>query len=418
MKEESFDKKDWLVIIAVALGYYVDAFDIIIFSVLKDPSFKDLGVDINNNLNYGLYVLYFQLTGLVVGGVLFGKIGDKLGRRNTLFASILVYSLVTLINAFITDIYQYAICRFFAGIGLGGEFVGIAYLLEKLNQKNRTIGMVYFATAGMLGAVSGGIAGAFLEWRLCYIIGAILGFALLIIRYGTTESELYSFQKKSLNTNSFGSIRYIFSNEILRRKYILSILTGGSLFVCVGLFIQGTQSFAKYFGLYSVNSEGNIEYLVKGSWAVVFYYLGAAPAEIIAGFLRKKFKSGKKPMRIYYFFQVFTIIFFCFNFSHTPGEYYFKCFLLGFSLGYWVLFLAQSAEQFGTNIRATSSTSIPNFARAMAIPYTLFVPFLIDKGFDFIITSCVIGIASVVIAWYSMEKLDETYNKDLNYIDK
>jgi MFS transporter, putative metabolite:H+ symporter len=410
----SFNRSEWLIIIAVALGYFVDAFDIIIFSVVKDTSFKSIGVEPSQMLEKGLYVLYFQLTGFVIGGLLFGKAGDtKLGRQNSLFLSILLYSIATFANSLVSDIYAYGFLRFVAGIGLGGEFVGIALLLERLSIKNRTIGMMFFATAGMLGAVTGGLAGVILinDWRTCYQIGAFLGVLLLFIRLKTTESQIFITAKNNENPNIFGSFSLIFSNKKTRDAYIFSILSGGSLFVCVGLFIQGTQTFSLQFGFNSANA-------VTAPWAVVCYYLGAAPAEIIATWLRRKYESSKKPMNIYYIFQIFTIIIFCFSFTKTKEEYYLKCWLLGFSLGYWALFLALSAEQFGTNIRATASTSIPNLARAMAIPYTLLVPYLKGKGFDFLWISGLIGVIAVLIAWYSANMLEETYTKDLNYLDK
>jgi MFS family permease len=310
-------------------------------------------------LNIGISLLNWQLFGLVLGGLLWGVLADKFGRKETLFSSILVYSLANLANAYVGSVDMYILLRIVAGIGLAGELgVGISLITENIPKEKRTYATTFVSIFGMLGAASGGFVSMYFSWQSCYLIGFFSGIILLLLRVRTHESVLFI---KLKNTQiERGSLLKLFSNKKLASKLLLSTLAGASLFVCIGLFILNTPDFGRAFGLH-----------VNIQWALISYYVfGAAPAELVAGVMSKTLRSRKKPMYYFYAFQIFSVIMFCWFIPSTEFGYYFRCALLGFGIGTWTLLITTSAEQFGTNVRGIAATSIPNIARAWSIPFT------------------------------------------------
>jgi MFS family permease len=410
MKNElfNFNRNEWLIVIVVALGYYFDAFDIILFSALRKPSLLELGVAESDVMNIGLTLLNWQLIGLVVGGLLFGVLADKFGRRNTLFFSILLYSLANLANAYVPSVEVYGWLRFLAGVGLAGELgVGIALITENIPREKRTYATTIVSMFGMLGAISGGVAALNFHWKTCYLIGFAAGMLLLFLRIGTKESVLFKEVSKQIGIKR-GSLVQLFTTPRLLWTFLICTLAGGTLFTTVALFIQNTPEFGAAFGVTPA---------VTGAMAVVCYYCGAAPSEIFAGLFSKRWKSRKKPMYLFYAIQLFAIIFFCINLGTSPSLFYFKCWLLGFSLGYWTLLITTSAEQFGTNIRGTAATAIPNFARGWSIPFTLLFK-AIKPEFGLISSGLIVGLSIVILAILSASQLKETFENDANFVEQ
>lgn len=403
----NFNRQEWVVILVVALGYCIDAFDIITFSAVRTPSLMAVGVAESDVLKIGLQLLNWQLLGLVLGGVIFGVLSDKFGRKEALFGSIFLFSIANLINVFVTSVESYAILRFIAGIGLAGELgVGIALITENIPKEKRTYATTIVSMFGMLGAIAGGLSGLLFEWKTCYLIGFFAGIFLLILRIKTKESVQYEViaQDKSIKR---GNLYQLIKTPRLFLTLLLCSLAGATLFTSIGIFIQSSPEFGKEFGLKS---------LPIGAVAVMWYYAGAAPSEIIAGLLSKRLKSRKKPMYLFYGIQFLSILLFIFP-TKSIELFYFKCCFLGFSLGFWTLLITTSAEQFGINLRGTASSIIPNLARAWSIPFTfLFVYLKTDFGLRW--SAFFVGVIVVLIAFLSASRLKETFEIDSNFIEK
>lgn len=402
----NFTKAEWFTVIAVALGYYFDAYDLLIFSSVRKISLIELGIKEADTLNIGLKLLNWQLVGLVLGGVLWGVLADKFGRRAILFGSIITYSLANIANSMVTSVEMYTWLRFIAGIGLAGELgVGISLITENIPKEKRTYATTIVSFFGMLGAASGGLAGTMFSWQICYLIGGIAGFFLLILRLGIKESDLYIKIQSDRSINK-GNILTILKHPKLLITYILCTLAGSSSFLFIGMFIQSTPEFGKEFGI-----------SISAGIALVWYYVGSAVSELCAGIMSKAMKLRKSPMYIFYAISLLAVVIFCLDKPKDSEEYYLHCAFLGFGLGYWTLLITSSAEQFGTNIRATAATSIPNVARAWNIPFTTLFKNKIPQ-LGLISSAFFVGIIVISCAIISLSFLKETFETDANFIEK
>lgn len=400
-----FNRAEWLIVMVVALGYFVDAYDLLVFSAVRKPSLLSLGVAESDTMRVGLSLLNWQLIGLVLGGLLWGMLADKFGRRSILFISILTYSLANMANATVTTVDNYILLRIIAGIGLAGELgVGISLITENIPKEKRTIATTIVSVFGMLGAGSGGISALFLSWKMCYVVGGIVGLALLVLRISLKESVMF---KKIASTNiSKGNVLKILTTPKLLFAYFFCTLAGGITFVTIGLFIQNTPEFGKQFSIMPIPT---------GAWAIIFFYLGAAPAEVLAGIISRKLKSRKKPMYLFYGITTLSVLFFCLIKPVTIEGFYFRCSLLGLGLGYWTLLITTSAELFGINIRATAATSIPNIARAWSIPFTLVFTSYLKPSLGLINGALVVGLFALFLSIFSVMMLKETFENNTDF---
>ena len=154
----------FLVLVA-ALGYFVDIYDLLVFLIVRIKSLKEIGVSDADMLSKGQLIINLQMAGLLLGGILWGVMGDKLGRIKVLFGSILLYSVANFANGFVHDINTYAIIRFIAGVGLAGELgAGITLVSETLSKENRGYGTMIVAVIGLLGTTAAFFAAKF-GWR-------------------------------------------------------------------------------------------------------------------------------------------------------------------------------------------------------------------------------------------------------------
>jgi putative MFS transporter len=402
----NFNRREWLTIIIVAFGYFVDAYDLLVFSAVRKASLMAVGVPEASTMNVGLSLLNLQLIGLVIGGVLWGILSDKFGRRSILFVSILTYSLANLANAFVTSVDTYEILRIIAGIGLAGELgVGISLITENIPKEKRTYATTLVSAFGMLGAATGGFNALHFSWELCYIIGGIAGIALLILRISLKESVMFQRLPSKIKK---GDIFKIFSTPRLLFTYFFCTLAGGITFVTIGLFIQNTPEFGKAF---------NLNPAPTGALAIIFFYLGAAPSEIFAGLISKRLKSRKKPMYLFYGITIASVLIYCLVKPTSIAGFYFHCTLLGLGLGYWTLLITTSSEQFGTNIRATAATSIPNIARAWSIPFTFLFTSFLKPSLGLVAGGLTVGIFALILSILSVMMLKETFEIDAEFTD-
>ena len=393
-----------LPVIVAALGYLVDMYDLFLFSVVRVPSLKALGITDDNLLGEGVFLLNMQLAGLLVGGVLWGIMGDKKGRLSVLFGSIILYSLSNIANGFVQNMSQYAILRFIAGVGLAGELgAGITLVAELLPQRLRGYGAVIVSTMGVLGGVLAYFVADIFEWRMSYFVGGGLGLLLLILRINVFESGLFLLLKEK-KTNR-GDILMLFNNKTRFKKYILAILVGVPLWFVVGVLITFSPEFGKAHGL--------TETIVAGK-SVMLIFLGQSFGNVASGVLSQRLQSRKKAIAIFMLLSFAAIATYLLAPIGSTFVFYSLIFILGFFNGYWTLFIMMAAELFGTNIRATVATSVPNFVRGLAIPLTASFA-LLKPNFGVINGGLIIGIFIISLSLICLYFLPETFHKDMNY---
>jgi MFS family permease len=395
-----------LPVIVAALGYLVDMYDLFLFSVVRVPSLKTLGVAEDKLLSEGVFLLNMQLAGLLVGGVLWGIMGDKKGRLSVLFGSIILYSLSNMANGLVQTLPQYAILRFIAGVGLAGELgAGITLVAELLPQKLRGYGAVIVSTMGTLGGVLAYFVAALFEWRMSFFVGGGLGLLLLILRINVFESGL--FLKLKEEKTKRGDILMIFGNLVRLKKYLLAIVVGVPLWFVVGILVTFSPEFGKAHGL--------TETIVAGK-SVMLIFFGQSFGNVICGVLSQKLKSRKKAIGIFMALSFLIMAIYLLAPISTAFIFYVIIFFLGIFNGYWTLFIIMAAELFGTNIRATVATSIPNFVRGATIPLTIaFAALKPDFGVNN--AALLIGLTVVVVSLTALFFLEETFSKEMNYVE-
>jgi putative MFS transporter len=398
-----------LPVIVAALGYFVDIYDLLLFSVVRKASLTDLGITSTAELtSTGEFLLRVQMGGLLAGGVIWGIMGDKKGRLSVLFGSILLYSLANIANGMVTTVNQYAWLRFIAGIGLAGELgAGITLVSETLPKQLRGYGTTLVATVGLMGAVVAYFVSEWQDWRTCYYIGGGLGIILLITRVSVFESGIF-LEAKNKDVER-GNFFQLFTSSVRFKKFIGCVFIGLPIWFVIGILITFSPEFAK-----ALKIEGEV---VAGA-AVMVSYLGLAVGDLTSGIASQLIKSRKKIVAAYITLTLFCVALYLFNPVHTVTFFYVTCFILGVGIGYWALFVTIAAEQFGTNLRATVATSVPNFIRGTVIPLTLIYAFLRDRigGPDGVIfAALIVAVFTVIIAYISLFAIDETFGRDLNY---
>jgi len=394
-------------VIVASLGYFVDIYDLILFSIVRVPSLKSIGLQGQALLDQGVFLLNMQMGGMLLGGILWGVLGDKKGRVKILFGSIFIYSLANIANGFIHSMGGYALWRFIAGVGLAGELgAGVTLVLENLPQRSRGYGTMIVATVGVTGAILANFIAKNFDWRMAYFIGGGLGLALLIMRIGVFESGMYKeIEGSDVNKGDFFSL---FTRRANFLKYMKSILIGLPIWFAVGILITFSPEFAKVLGVTGPVNAGE---------AVMFCYLGLVLGDFASGFLSQLFRNRRK---VVFLFQVLSGVAIAVYFmlrQVSPALFYVHCMAIGFAVGYWAIFITIAAEQFGTNLRATVASTVPNFIRGMVIPITFAFQFL--KGpLGIIQAAAVVGTICLLISFYALYHLEETFHKDLNYIEE
>lgn len=396
-----------LVVIVASLGYFVDIYDLLLFSIVRVNSLKGIGITNEQEiLDHGLHLLNMQMLGMLLGGILWGILGDKKGRLSVLFGSIFLYSVANLLNGFVQNVEQYALLRLIAGVGLAGELgAGITLVSEIMSKESRGYGTTIIATIGILGAVVGAFVGKIFDWRTAYFIGGIMGLLLLLLRVGLLESKMFSTLKESAVKK--GNFFQLFQKREIFFRYLNCILIGLPIWFVVGILITFSPEFGKEFGMEEIPLAGE---------AVKYCYIGLSIGDLTSGLISQKIKSRKRAVALFIVLTGISIVSY-FTFADLSLEtFYLICLILGFSIGYWAVFVTISAENFGTNIRATVTTSVPNFIRGSVVPMTLVFQEL-KTVYSISISAMIIGFSTILIALISLSALKETYGKDLNYTE-
>ena len=403
-----------LAVVVAALGYFVDIYDLLLFTIVREPSLKALGInlaDAPSVIAASTKIINWQMVGLLLGGILWGVMGDKKGRLSVLFGSIILYSIANFLTGFVTSIDQYAYARFAAGIGLAGELgAGITLVSELLPKEKRGIGTSMVAGIGLFGAVFAYFTyDVTQDWRLCYKIGGGLGIGLLLLRIGVAESGMFHQVKES--KVSRGNLFMFFTKGSRFRKYALAILIGLPTWYVIGILVNLSNRFAT--NIYGENA------IISGK-AIMYAYIGIAFGDILIGLISQYFKSRKKALYLFYVLTIISVCLFFSPWNNSDGRMYLICGLMGFSTGFWAIFVTMGAEQFGTNLRATAATTIPNMVRgALPLINLMFKELFQDRlGWTLVKSGVITGLVIIGITLVAAYFTEETFHKDLNYVEE
>jgi MFS family permease len=391
-------------VLIAALGYLVDMYDLFLFSIVRVPSLRSLNLSGDSILKNGIMLLNLQMAGLLIGGIVWGVIGDKKGRLSVLFGSILIYSIANIANGFANNINQYAILRFIAGFGLAGELgAGITLVTEILPKRIRGYGTTLVATMGVLGALLAYLVSYLFNWRASYVIGGVLGLLLMISRVRVFESGI--FLKLKEKNIARGDVRMLFNNKTRLIKYLSSIVIGMPIWFVTGILITFSPEFGQSMGL---------DQPVDAGKAVLFTFAAQVAGNIISGSFSQYLQNRKRVILLFILLSFVFVLFYLLAPFRQTTLFYGLCACLGFCSGYWALFITVAAELFGSNLRATVATTVPNFVRGTVIPLTsLFV--LMKDYVGAIHGALIVGILTYALALIALIYLEETFKKDLNY---
>ncbi|WP_119080453.1 MFS transporter [Chitinophaga alhagiae] len=395
-----------LPVLVAAFGYLVDMYDLFLFSVVRVPSLQSLGLQDDALLHQGALLLNMQMAGLLIGGIIWGVLGDKKGRLSVLFGSILIYSLANIANGFVQSVPQYAAMRFIAGIGLAGELgAGVTLVTEVLPRRIRGYGTTLVATLGVVGAIMAYFMADLFQWRISYFIGGGLGLLLLVLRMRVLESGI--FQKTKLMQVRRGNFLWLFSNRKRLLRYLQCIAIGLPIWFVVGILITFSPEFGRAMELNAPVVAGK---------AVMLSFAGQVLGDIVSGLLSQFVQSRKKIILLFILLSLVMVGVYLLLPYRDVGTFYVICAFLGFTNGYWALFVTVAAELFGTNLRATVATTVPNFVRGAVIPLTMLFLYL-KPHWGVLHSAGIVGLLTIAVALLALRGLDETFAKDMDYLE-
>lgn len=395
-----------LTVIVSALGYFVDIYDLVLFSIVRVPSLKSLGIPDDQLLSNGVHLINMQMIGMLIGGIIWGIIGDKRGRISVLFGSILLYSLANIANAFVTDVTTYGILRFIAGIGLAGELgAAITLVSEVMPKETRGYATSIVAGVGVSGAILANLVAKATTWQTAYIVGGVLGLLLLIMRVRMMDSGIYEKVRTKAHVTK-GAFLSLFTNGDRLRRYLCCIFIGVPIWYVIGILVTFSPEITKALGATDAVSAGD---------AIMFTYAGLTVGDIGSGVASQWLKSRRKI--VFWFIVATAITCAVYLLPEKSSDFYYGiCFFMGLAVGYWAVFVSIAAEQFGTNLRATAAITVPNFVRGAVVPLTLSFRSL-QETMGVVQSAVIIGVVVIVLALISLHFMKETFAKDLDFVE-
>lgn len=395
-------------VLVAALGYFVDIYDLLLYGIVRIESLKSLGLSSTEITDVGLKLASYQMTGLLIGGIIWGMMGDKKGRLSVLFGSIVLYSIANIANGLVQTTTQYIIVRFIAGIGLAGELgAGITLVSELIPKEKRGVATSLVAGLGLTGAVFAYFIAQVFDWRICYFIGGGLGLMLLLLRISVFESGMFQSMKESKVAK--GNFFMFFNNGKRLKKYLLSIMIGLPTWYVVGILLFFANDFGRLFGIQEKIDPGK---------AVMFAYVAISIGDVAIGLLSQYLKSRKKALYVFYAITVVGIVLYFMQDEHSSANsMYAIAALLGFGTGFWAIFVTMAAEQFGTNLRATAATTAPNMVRG-ALPGIVFIFTSLQGSYSFVQSGIITGIIVMLLSIIAVIFIPETFGKDLNFYEE
>jgi MFS family permease len=397
------------VVILSGLGYMVDAFDIMTFSVVRTPSLKSFGLDGEALTNAGMMIINLQMAGMIIGGIVWGVLGDKLGRLKTMLASIMLYSIANIGNGFAVGVHDYAVWRFMAGFGLAGEIgAAVTIVTESLPKTKRGLGVMIIVSGAAIGGLLAGFIGQLVPWRVAYFIGGAAGLILLALRITVKESKIFQHVVHDRKVKR-GNVWMIISRWSLCKAYLRCVLIGVPVWYILGVIITLSPEFAKEHGITTP--------IVAGK-SITLSFAGALAGEYICGVLSQIWRSRRKTIILFLFMCLLVVTGFFMVPLHTAGQFYTCMVLMGVFMGYWVTLNTTVAEQFGTNLRATAATSIPNLVRGSIIPLNMVFAWLHGTmGYSYQQTGLYMGVVVIGMALLALYFTPETFHRDLEFVE-
>ena len=393
-------------VVVSALGYFVDIYDLVLFSIVRKPSLLALGVTPDRLLAEGVWLINMQMGGMLIGGLLWGILGDKRGRVSVLFGSILLYSIANILNAFVSSVEAYAVLRLLAGIGLAGELgAAVTLVSESLKKEHRGYATGIVAGVGVSGAIAAGLVAEALDWKMAYIVGGLLGLALLLLRMRMLESPLFSAQVSPPRER--GNFFMLWNHAGRCKRYLASILVGVPIWFVIGVLVTFAPEITQELGATAS---------VSAAQGIMWAYGGLVLGDLGSGFLSQALGSRRRVLFGFLSGLTATMLVYLFSTGQSPAYYLGLCFVLGVFAGYWAVFVTIAAEQFGTNLRSTVATTVPNFVRGLLVPMTLAFQAL-RAPFGLRMAALTVGLVAVTIAFIAARFLPETYGKDLNFLE-
>lgn len=395
-----------IAVVVAALGYFVDIYDLLLFNIVRIPSLTSLGLNEEQVNKSGEFIISIQMVGLLIGGIIWGIMGDKKGRLSVLFGSIVLYSVANICNGFVHTVNEYALVRFFAGVGLAGELgAGITLVSELVHKDKRGISTSLVAGLGLTGAVVAYFISKEFDWRICYFIGGGLGLCLLVLRVSVYESGMFNqLKEQKIARGNFGMF---FTNKKRFKKYIFSILIGLPTWYVIGVLIAFSNKFGKQFGLAEPINPGK---------ATMYSYVAISIADVLIGLLSQWLKSRKQALYIFYAITITMLILYFTQSNTNSTTMYWIIAGLGFGTGFWAIFVTMAAEQFGTNLRATAATTVPNMVRG-SLPLTILLFNFLQHYFTYVTSGWITGAIIMTISVTAAALSEETFGKDLNYLE-
>lgn len=401
-------------VIIAALGYFVDIYDLQLFGIVRIPSLESLGLNATEVDTVGVTIINFQMIGLLLGGILWGSLGDKKGRLSVLFGSIITYSLANIACGFIPQIHfmdkveAYKWLRFIAGIGLAGELgAGITLVSEVLPPRLRAKGTSLVAGVGLFGAVVANytvqLSG---EWTIAYFVGGAMGVLLLLLRVGVLESGMFKSMTRKEDVIK-GNFFAFFTNRERFFTYLKCIGIGLPTWFCIGILVYLSNQFGEALGI--------PEKVIPGM-AIMWAYVGISAGDLLSGFISHWMESRKKAIAFMMGMSLLGVAYYLFGGMKSVTTVYIVCVWLGFWTGYWAMFVTVGAEQFGTNLRATAATTIPNMVRGSVVLMTLLFTFFKPSA-GTIMAGALVAAVCYTIGFYSTLTIKETHNRDLDFLE-
>ena len=394
-------------VLVAALGYFVDIYDLLLFAQIRIKSLQSLGLTPDQVSGIGSEILNYQMLGLLIGGILWGIMGDKKGRLSVLFGSIILYSTANIFNGFVHTVFQYSLCRFIAGIGLAGELgAGITLVSELIPKEKRGVATSLVAGVGLTGAVAAYFIQLNFDWRTCYFIGGGMGLSLLLLRVSVFESGM--FRQMQEGAVRRGNILMLIGNGRRLKTYLLSILIGLPTWYVIGRLITFSNEFGKEF-----KTQGAVD----PARGIMYAYIAISIGDVLIGLLSQWLRSRKTALYIFYGITAISLWLFFHQSGDSVAYMYCICALMGFGTGFWAIFVTMAAEQFGTNLRATVATTVPNLVRG-SLPLITWLFMALKPSQSYVHAAEITGIIVMTISVLAAIFTKETFGKDLDYLEQ
>ena len=398
----------WMAVIVAGLGYFVDVFDMWLFSNFRVASLRDLGLQGEAITTVGATLLNYQLAGFLVGGFIWGMLGDRRGRASVMFGSIFLYSTATLLNAFVTTIPQYAALRFIGGLGLAGEIgAGITLVSELLPRHRRGWGTTFVTSLGVGGAIGAAAMAKLVDWKTAYVIGGLMGFALLFLRIFVHESGLFGRMRESADVKR-GSLLVLLGSRVRALRYLGCIVIGAPIYAVFTIFVTFAPEFGAALGIREPVAVADVMFAAAVAMTV---------GDFIAGAISQMVRSRKLPIYISLLATAALIGLICFGAITTPLHYTLAVGGAALFCGYWACLITLTAEQFGTNVRATATTTVPNLIRASGIISTSAFISLKAMGMTAPVAGFAVSAGLLVLAMGALLFMRESYSADLDFVE-